>query len=249
MRILSWYFRPALWPSLATALLFPSLLGLGFWQLDRAEQKRILFTDSQQRRNAPPINLNQIGAERNNFITLNWRKVELIGQFSPGMNILLDNQVWKGQAGYLVFTPFKLLGENVWVLINRGWIPLLGDRSRVPKITPPIEAETEITGIVKKPPSSGISLTETVEERLTDNVIRVQKVELDKIERFIGRKFLPYVIRLDPDPASDLVQQWTTPGANQEKHLAYAFQWFALATVLLIVYLTLGLSTEIKESQ
>ena len=243
MRILSWYFRPALWPSLATALLFPGLLGLGFWQLDRAEQKRAMFADFQKQQNAAPINLNQISVKHSNFATMNWRKVKLTGQFYPNMDILLDNQVWQSRVGYLVFTPFKLLEEDVWVLVNRGWTPLPGDRRRVPEIMQ-IAAATEITGIAKKPPSSGLSLAETTFEHLAGNVTRVQKIELEKIEQLIGHKLLPYVIRLNPDPASGLVQQQLTPGVGKEKHIAYAFQWFALAIVLLIIYLALNLSTD-----
>ncbi|TXI27412.1 MAG: SURF1 family protein, partial [Aquipseudomonas alcaligenes] len=38
-------FRPGWWPSIAVALLLPLLLGLGFWQLSRAEEKRTLLAD------------------------------------------------------------------------------------------------------------------------------------------------------------------------------------------------------------
>ena len=39
-------FRPGWWPSIAVALLLPLLLGLGFWQLSRAEEKRALLASS-----------------------------------------------------------------------------------------------------------------------------------------------------------------------------------------------------------
>ena len=47
-------FRPGWWPSIAVALLLPLLLGLGFWQLSRAEEKRALLADFAAREHAEP---------------------------------------------------------------------------------------------------------------------------------------------------------------------------------------------------
>ena len=47
MRIASWEFNPSLWPTLATILVLPLFLSLGFWQLDRAEEKRRELMEAQ----------------------------------------------------------------------------------------------------------------------------------------------------------------------------------------------------------
>ncbi len=41
--------------TLATALLLPTLLSLGFWQLDRAEEKAVLIERLEARRTLPAI--------------------------------------------------------------------------------------------------------------------------------------------------------------------------------------------------
>ena len=47
---------------------------------------------------------------------------------------MLDNQVEKGVAGYFVYTPFKLKEQDVWVLVNRGWITIGDSRDKPPRI-------------------------------------------------------------------------------------------------------------------
>ena len=41
-------FRPGWLPSLLVALLLPGLLGLGTWQLQRADEKRALLRENRQ---------------------------------------------------------------------------------------------------------------------------------------------------------------------------------------------------------
>mgnify|MGYP003429174546 CR=1 FL=1 len=50
-------FRPRLLPTLATLALLPLMLWLGFWQLDRAQQKRALQMDYDARIAAQAVSL------------------------------------------------------------------------------------------------------------------------------------------------------------------------------------------------
>ncbi|HBM82559.1 MAG TPA: SURF1 family protein, partial [Halieaceae bacterium] len=43
--------------TLFTALLFPALIALGFWQLERADEKRELETQWAQRQSEAPVEL------------------------------------------------------------------------------------------------------------------------------------------------------------------------------------------------
>src|SRR5690606_24946912 len=66
-------FAPG-WPLwLFTLGFLPILLALGFWQLDRAEQKRELQTRMEQRREAPPLALEDISTTRDPA----WRRLQL----------------------------------------------------------------------------------------------------------------------------------------------------------------------------
>jgi len=240
MRIASWEFNPSLWPTLAALLVLPLFLSLGFWQLDRAEQKRSLHHEFEDRQAVSAINLNKENALRNNFDELHWHKVTIEGAFSREVNILLDNQVERGVAGYFVYTPFKLKEQDLWVLVNRGWVPTGDSRDNPPEIE--VEEDVlQITGSVKSPPKTGILLAENIVERLGEGTVRVQKLELVGIEEALNLELLPYVVRMDPGSPAGFARHWKVPGSGEEKHLGYAFQWFAMAAAIFVIYLVLNI--------
>jgi len=240
MRIASWEFNPSLWPTLATLLVLPLFMSLGFWQLDRAEQKRTLHHVFEGRQAASEINLNKEDALRNNFDELLWRKVNIEGVFSTDTNVLLDNQVERGVAGYFIYTPFKLTEQDAWVLVNRGWVPAGASRDNPPDIEEE-EGLLLISGSVKAPPKTGILLAENIVERLGEGIVRVQKLELVGIEESLHLELLPYIVRMDPESPAGFVRHWKVPGSGEEKHLGYAFQWFAMATAIFVIYLVLNI--------
>lgn len=240
MRIASWEFSPSLWPTLAVLLVLPLFLSLGFWQLDRAEQKRTLYHEFEERQGVSVISLNKENTLRNNFDELHWRKVSIEGTFSREVNILLDNQVLRGVAGYFVYTPFKLKEWDTQVLVNRGWVPAGDSRDKPPDIE--VDKDVlQIIGSVKAPPKTGILLAENVVEQLGEGIVRVQKLELAGIEETLNLELLPYVVRMDPESPAGFARLWKAPGSGEEKHLGYAFQWFAMATAIFVIYLILNI--------
>ncbi|MEE8378841.1 MAG: SURF1 family protein [Gammaproteobacteria bacterium] len=240
MRIASWEFSPSLWPTLATLLVLPLFISLGFWQLDRAEQKRTLHHEFETRQAASEINLNKEDALRKKFDELQWRKVSIEGAFSRDNNVLLDNQVERGVAGYFIYTPFKLKEQDAWVLVNRGWVPAGTSRDNPPGIVAAGEV-LRIFGSVKPPPKTGILLAQNVVERVGGGMVRVQKLELAGIEKALNLELLPYVVRMDPESSAGFTRSWKVPGSGEEKHLGYAFQWFAMATAIFVIYLVLNI--------
>lgn len=239
MRVGKREFRPGLWPSLATALLLPLLLGLGIWQLDRADQKQSLLQAYQARRQAPAVDLAAAGQRAFDRREMEWRRARLRGEYLIDEQFLLDNQVENGEAGYRVYTPFRLAGSANVVLVNRGWVPLGRDRSRAPEIPSPSQ-EGVLTGTIKQPPAAGLVLEGETAQELGDGLLRVQRLDLDALARQHGWRLLPYVVRLDTRGQGEPVRGWPLPGFGPTRHLAYAFQWFALAAVLVILYLVLN---------
>ena len=57
MRLGEFTFKPALIPTLVTLLLLPILLSLGFWQLDRASQKKALQVSFKAQIDAPYVSV------------------------------------------------------------------------------------------------------------------------------------------------------------------------------------------------
>ena len=234
------HFNPGLWPTLATIALFLLLIRLGFWQLQRAEEKLELQQRYQAQLSAEPVNLGQVSqALRANAEQMHWRRCTLAGTYDPRATYLLDNQVVRGVVGYQVFTRL-VLEHGASVLVDRGWIAAPGSRDEAPQIdTPP--APVILTGVAKPVPASGIRLGDDISESLGDGLERVQRIELAQIAAQNGWALLPYVVRLDPAAAGVLTWNGTEPGFRRERHLGYAFQWFALAATLLVIYLVVNL--------
>jgi surfeit locus 1 family protein len=225
-------FRLPLIPAIAALLLFALLVRLGIWQLDRAAEKEEIQREVERRGRAPAVDLAAPGAAREDEAELRWRHVLLRGRYDPVMHILLDNQVYRGRAGYFVYTPFLLAGESVRVLVNRGWVAAGNDRSSAPAVVTP-GGDIAIEGVARPLPRTPV-LKETPPEVLAPGVLRVQEVRPALIAEREGWTLLPYEVRLE-EPAPGFVRDLPAPGIGRERHLAYAFQWFSLATLLAVI--------------
>ena len=84
-------------------------------------------------------------------------------------------------------------------------------------------------------------LKELPPEVLNDENIRVQKIEFNELEQTLDTTFFPYVFRLIPDSDYGYIRDWRLPGSGEEVHEGYAFQWFAFATTLLLIYLVMNI--------
>lgn len=244
MRIGRYSFSPRLVPTLMTAALLPLLIGLGIWQLGRAEEKREIEQTVSRRMTAPPL---EIDAARWQAIhagadvsTLAYRRVTMSGRFEVVHQYLLDNRTRNGIAGFQVLTAFIPGGADGGVLVNRGWIPLGERRDRLPPLPAP-STLLRISGAFdaprKPPPLLGAS---GYEQRPWPKI--VQRVELEPMSKQLGISLLPQVVLLDPDAAAGFVREWKPYyGISVQRHQAYAFQWFALATALAFIYIVVNL--------
>jgi surfeit locus 1 family protein len=236
MQLGSKQFSPGLWPTVITTGLLLMLLFLGFWQLDRADQKLTALRHMLQRSNEAPLkNLEtDIGID-----TLLWRKTILSGSFSQTHTYLLDNQVVKSEAGYFVYSLFELDNGNT-VLVNRGWVVASADRKQIPELDTP-HGKLKISGVIKAPPATGLLLAENTDEQLAQGLYRLQHISPEDINKQHQLTLLPYIVRLDAESPAGYAREWRQPGSGKEKHLGYAFQWFAMAAALLIIFLAVNL--------
>ncbi len=244
MRIGSYDFSPRLVPTLATAALLPLLIGLGVWQLGRAEEKRSIEQIVAVRSEAPPLEIDPSRwrsiQQSADTLALAYAPVAMSGRFDGARQFLLDNRTRNGVAGFHVLTVFVPAGAAGGVLVNRGWIPLGERRDQTPALPVPSE-ELRITGSFdgprRPPPLLGPS---GYEQGQWPKI--VQRVELESIADQLGMALLPRVVLLDPNAPGGFVREWKPYyGIPVERHQAYAFQWFALAAALAIIYLVVNL--------
>ena len=239
MLLKNYIFKFKLIPTLIFAIAFCGFIVLGFWQIDRADQKNVLnsnYTDRQQEA--------IIVLDKNNVIdeksSLLWRKVEFEGSFINKQNIILDNQIFNQIAGFNIITPFKIKGSDSLVLINRGWHPNLKNREMLPIINE-ISGERILQGHIASFPVSGIKLGKNNIETLNSQIFRFQRLDAAELNYFFSAKIMPYMIYLDPIIDKELYGNFKLPAPDSQKNYGYAFQWFAFAITLLIIFIRLSM--------
>lgn len=233
-------FNYKLLPTLVFIIFFTLFIKLGFWQLDRADQKKIINMAFVDRQSQPliPLNNETIQMPIEDII---WHHVTISGEFLNDKNIILDNQVVQEKVGFLIYTPFKILDSNRTILVNRGWYPLSNSRNDVPNI-PPIKGAQAIEGEINQMPSSGISLGKVVTEKLDESSFRLQKMDYKVLCSLLGKDLMRYVVKLKkPIFDKTYILDSGIPVPDSDKNYGYAFQWFAMAFTLFIIFIRLGL--------
>jgi cytochrome oxidase assembly protein ShyY1 len=214
-----------------TVLVFSALVKLGFWQNSRAIEKeqRLSRIDQLKTQNPLPLKkVNLLAATEN----INDMPVLVEGIFDEQSVFLLDNQVNKGRLGYRAYQV--LTTEQYAVLVNLGWVQGSINRQELPKIKS-LSGKHTIHGNVRL-----IEVGIQLQEQTFSNVqwpLRIQQVELDKFSTLLNRQLLPYVIYLDKNEKVGFIKNWQPIVMPPEKHRAYAFQWFSLATAWFILML------------
>ena len=236
MRIGVYEFRPSPWLTLVMLVVLGILVSLGMWQLDRAGQKQRTTDEMEKKLKKPEVNVTSASFFNENR---RFQHVEITGSFEPGQQYLLDNRIHKGQPGYLVITPLRFDGGAGHILVNRGWVPLGQDRNILPAIdieTGPVTVQGLISDLPGKLPSFGIAATQ--ETSTWPKVVR--DLEIDQISRQLGYTMPPNLLQLQQSHEAAYVQNWQPLASGPDKNRSYAIQWFAMALVLIIIYIGLN---------
>lgn len=223
---------------MATLVLLPALIQLGMWQYGKARQKLALQQRFEAMAKARPLWLDGRALESGD---MRYRRVAARGRYEPGYGILLDNQVHQGMAGYHVITPFHISGSGLRVLVDRGWVPVGGDRRILPAIDTPAE-ETEITGFAWLPPEKVFTLAPDPPQ--TGWRMVWQNLDMARYRAAVPFPVEPFVVRLDPGVAGGYVRDWPPPGDRREMHMVYALQWFGMAGALGVIYVVVNFRKE-----
>jgi surfeit locus 1 family protein len=205
---------------------------LGFWQLGRAQTKEALNAMTESRQLEPPLR-NEDWTQSpapNNWLQ---RSVDVEGQWLEKFTVYLDNRTMKSQTGFYVLTPFQLPNGSV-LLVQRGWVAR--DRARS-DLLPPVQTPQGMQRIqarVVPSPSKLMELGAAAPVKEGFNVLR-QNIDL---EAFGLETKLPLRATLQQtDNASDgLVREWPQSISGADKNRGYAFQWFALSALALVLF-------------
>jgi surfeit locus 1 family protein len=221
---------------------FAMLLGvaltmrLGFWQLSRAAEKEQRQAEITAQMQAPLLVTSTLLEAPLNFKRV-YQRVILQGHWLPEHTVYLDNRPMNGRAGFWVLTPLQL-DANTRVLVQRGWLPRHQvDRTLLPDMQTPA-GQVQVQGRIAPPPSDLMTLSTTpVQMAASSELSQIrQNMELQAFEAQVGGTFAAVVVQTD-EASDGLLRDWPQITAGVEKNLAYAFQWFCLAALQLILYI------------
>jgi surfeit locus 1 family protein len=166
-------------------------------------------------------------------------RIAVSGHYDSNRHILLDNQIWQGRAGVFVFTPFYTVGGTN-ILVNRGWLPLVPDRSSMPQIPTP-QHETVLKGMLNTPPVPGRILGSSDELKRDGWPQLVTYLNLADISDSLGLSLEDRIIQLSQSEQEGFEgRDWKPVFLSSSRHRGYAFQWFALTAACIAMWLITG---------
>lgn len=227
-------FSPSPLGALLTLASVVVCLKLGFWQLDRAEEKRVLLAQAAagQESTVPATSASASMLPR-------YQRVAVRGQYDSGRQILLDNMPSaRGRAGYRVLTPLQT-EEGGWLLVDRGWVALGAARAELPDVAVAGAARTVI-GRVEELPAPGIRLSGA--PQTYEGWPRVLNFPThEQLERMLQRPLARRIVLLAPGEPDGYERVWEPRlGMEPARHVAYAVQWFAFAALAVVIYIVMS---------
>nr|WP_294888654.1 SURF1 family protein [uncultured Limnobacter sp.] len=248
-----------------TKLAFSVLLGaglvwltfsLGQWQTGRAHEKQTLF-DAQAR--ALAAEAVSPGSPRLDLDNMSYRKIDLRGRFEAKALIYIDNRQVNGRPAVQVVQGFRPEGASFLIPVDRG---LLLRNPAQPRLAPEMPTEATQAGdlfdlkgtilprFAQSAELRGIALGEA--DRITKAQSNGYEVwsnfSVIEFEKHAGEPVSNFVVTQQPvaqtagqqAPAGKVDGFYHLAVPLQEqvaKHRGYAFQWFTMSAVLVLLTL------------
>ena len=216
--------------TLAALLVAGGTFSLGQCQLRRAAQKEAIKAAINDKNNLPALNEPALSATKNIADEI-YRQAVFQGVWQAAHTVYLDNRPMSGRSGFWVMTPLMLQGTGQVILVQRGWAPRdFADRSRLPPVVTPAGMVT-VQGRIAPPPSK------LYEFKGADAGPIRQNLDLAAFRLETGLPLIEQVSLLQTGaPGEGLLREWAAPNLGVEKHHGYAFQWFGLCGLVVILY-------------
>lgn len=232
--------KPQAWVAVLAMLLGVALAcALGVWQLGRAAQKNQWQAAQQAQLQAPALD----GAGMAQLLqgqhlptatppaAAMHRPVQLRGQWLAAHTVYLDNRQMQGRPGFYVITPLQLEHGGV-VLVQRGWVPRnFEQRQAVVAVDTP-GGTVQLQGRTAAAPAQLWRMGDGDGVDATQPQIR-QNLDLPRFAQDSGLPLWPLTVVQTGAASEGLLRDWPQPGSGVATHYGYAFQWFAMAAVLM----------------
>lgn len=219
------------------------LSSLGVWQLLRGEEKKQIQLEIEARKNSAP---QTFSFPITDPASLRFQRIRVQGRFISNKQFVLDNRYLDHHVGFNILTPFKIYNSDRVVLVDRGWVPLTGSRETLPNVDVDENLRT-LVGSVYVPYSKAFSLGEIDSSISWPRLIQFLDFEL--LSSRIGQDLMPLSLRMQAGQEDTYKAKWRIyETSSSKRNYGYAFQWFAMAITVLIIFVVLHRPRPISRS-
>lgn len=205
------------WSFILLALVLAGLcIRLGFWQLDRHQERRAFNADRAARLAAAPAAYDSVRLLREGWL----RRSILEGKPDYEREFVITGRSRNGSPGVHIMTPLKQTGSDTAVLVNRGWV-----------YAP--DAATIDLGRWRESRTSFSGYTDTIPA--PDAPPQLKNRGLRSLTKAGVDSLLPYPFHslylVAHDSVPEAPARLSQPALDAGPHLSYAIQWFCFAAI------------------
>lgn len=228
--------RPWIFVTVLVILAAVFMARLGIWQLDRLEQRRAFNAQVLSQIDAPLLPLTE-DVITGDLEALEFRSVEITGQYDLEHTLVLGNQIYDGdQIGVHLLSPLQIANSQAVILVDRGWIPFEDWQNR--EISAYDQPDSVTITAMLRVSQTRLGLRDCIDEPVEAFPFQVWCLALDGIAARLPYDLLPVYAVERPEGEENSLPYRTLPRIeiSEGSHLSYAVQWFSFASILLLGY-------------
>ena len=135
-------------------VLSATMVGLGFWQLDRYQTRHAFNVRVSQAAKAAPVPLATVTAVGHPAAEDQaWTRVRATGMYDPGKTVLARDRTVNGSVGFEILTPL-VLADNSVIMVDRGFLASPSAGLAAPPVPAAPSGPVTVVGRIHLPESS-----------------------------------------------------------------------------------------------
>ena len=208
------------------AIIFvPITISLGLWQIERANEKKVIISNYDKLLVSTPIALQKEQPLEN------WQPIETVGAYQD-LVVYEDNAINSGKAGFKVYHLFQN-GDGTFIFVHRGFIERNLIKNNLPRIDTPVGKKNILGTTLFKQNNTFVKNIEESDIRIIQEFNAAVLIERFPILK--DRYLHPFLFNLDVRDADKFQPIEKPVNMTATKHIGYAIQWFGLCAALIIL--------------
>ena len=208
------------------AIIFvPITISLGMWQIERANEKKLIIANYDKLLVSAPIAL-----QKNQMLN-NWQPIETTGTYEDTI-VYEDNAINNGKAGFKVYHLFRN-DDGTFIFIHRGFIERNLIKNNLPEVEIPTEKKLIYGTTLFKQNNTFVKNIEESDSRIIQEFNA--SLLIDKYPMLKDKYLHPFLFNLDIRDENKYQPIEKPVNMTASKHIGYAIQWFGLCAALIIL--------------